>query len=109
MRTLITDEANELQTLAQNGITQIKSADYAFYTRGNAVMGAAVAATPARPDETIGLPAAIAVPAMPLQPARADLIQGRARQQLPRPARHRQPELSHRHRRRAPEARSVGG
>ena len=65
----------ELQTLAQLGITQIKSADYGFYTRGNAVIGAGVAAEPLRPNETSGVPAAIAAQAMPVQPLRINFTQ----------------------------------
>jgi Ca2+-binding RTX toxin-like protein len=53
-------ETGELRSLATAGISQIKSADYGFYTQGNAVIGTGVAVTPARPNEAIGVPAAIA-------------------------------------------------
>jgi hypothetical protein len=53
-------DTGELRSLATAGISQIKSADYGFYTQGNAVIGAGVAVTPVRPNEAIGVPAAIA-------------------------------------------------
>ena len=68
-------DANELKTLTQANITQIKSADYNFYTQGNAVMGTGVAAEPLRPNETSGVPAAIAAQAMPVQPLRINFTQ----------------------------------
>ena len=52
--------AGELKTLTAAGITQIKSADYNFYTQGNAVSGAGITAAPVRLVETNGMPTAIA-------------------------------------------------
>jgi Ca2+-binding RTX toxin-like protein len=68
-------DANELKTLTQANISQIKSADYGFYTQGNAVIGTGVAAEPVRPNETNGVPAAMVAVAMPAQPLSLNFIQ----------------------------------
>ncbi len=68
-------ETGELRSLTTAGISQIKSADYGFYTQGNAVIGTGVAAEPLRPNETSGVPAAIAAQAMPVQPLSLNFIQ----------------------------------
>jgi hypothetical protein len=68
-------ETGELRSLATAGISQIKSADYGFYTQGNAVIGTGVAAEPARPNESSGVPAAMVAVAMPAQPLRVNFIQ----------------------------------
>ncbi|MDD5384419.1 MAG: calcium-binding protein [Gallionella sp.] len=64
-----------MRSLTTAGITQIKSADYGFYTQGNVVMGAGIAAEPVRPVESSGTPAAIVAQTMPTQPVRVDLTQ----------------------------------
>jgi Ca2+-binding RTX toxin-like protein len=48
-------DAGELRSLAQQGISTIRAADYGFYTRGNAVSGMSGAA-PVNVAETIGQP-----------------------------------------------------
>jgi LysM repeat protein len=68
-------ETGELRSLATAGISQIKSADYGFYTQGNAVIGTGVAAEPVRPNESSGVPAAVVPVAMPAQPLRVNFIQ----------------------------------
>lgn len=48
-------DAGELRTLVQQGISTIRAADYGFYTRGNAVSGVAGTA-PVNVAETVGQP-----------------------------------------------------
>ncbi|MDD2776613.1 MAG: hypothetical protein PHU06_11715 [Gallionella sp.] len=51
-------DTGELNTLAQANIAQIKSADYGFYTQGNALARAGAAIAPLRPNELNGMPVA---------------------------------------------------
>jgi Ca2+-binding RTX toxin-like protein len=61
-------DVGEWKTLAQQGITQIKAADYGFYTAGNARMAETPPVAPTQQADTTGLPASVAQRAVQTQP-----------------------------------------